>query len=40
MNPRERLHFKILHRIKEGVEADIDEIVTPFESGRAACSRD
>jgi 5-methyltetrahydrofolate--homocysteine methyltransferase len=32
MDPRERLHFKILHRIKEGVEADIDEIVTPFES--------
>ncbi len=31
MNPRERLHFKILHRIKEGVEADIDEIVTPIE---------
>jgi 5-methyltetrahydrofolate--homocysteine methyltransferase len=32
MDPRERLHFKILHRIKEGVDADIDEIVTPVES--------
>ncbi len=30
MNPRERLHYKILHRIKEGVESDIDEIITPF----------
>ncbi len=29
MSPQERLHFKILHRLKEGVDLDIDEIVTP-----------
>jgi 5-methyltetrahydrofolate--homocysteine methyltransferase len=27
MSPEERLHFRILHRYKEGVEADIDEII-------------
>ena len=27
MNPAERLHWRILHRHKEGVEADIDELV-------------
>jgi 5-methyltetrahydrofolate--homocysteine methyltransferase len=27
MTPEERLHYRILHRIKEGVEADIDEIM-------------
>jgi 5-methyltetrahydrofolate--homocysteine methyltransferase len=28
MTPEERLHWRILHRHKEGVEADIDEILT------------
>ncbi len=27
MTPEQRLHWKILHRHKEGVEADIDEII-------------
>lgn len=27
MTPEQRLHWKILHRVKEGVEADIDEII-------------
>ncbi|MDQ2690660.1 MAG: methionine synthase [Chloroflexota bacterium] len=27
MSPEQRLHWKILHRHKEGVEADIDEII-------------
>lgn len=27
MTPQERLHWRILHRHKEGVEADIDEII-------------
>ncbi len=27
MTPEERLHWKILHRFKDGVEADIDEII-------------
>lgn len=27
MSPEERLHWRILHRHKEGVEADIDEII-------------
>jgi 5-methyltetrahydrofolate--homocysteine methyltransferase len=27
MNPEERLHFRILHRLKEGIENDIDEIL-------------
>jgi 5-methyltetrahydrofolate--homocysteine methyltransferase len=28
MSPQERLHWRILHRHKEGVEADIDEILS------------
>jgi len=28
MTPEQRLHWKIVHRKKEGVEADIDEIIT------------
>ncbi len=28
MTPEQRLHWKIVHRHKEGVEADIDEIIT------------
>ncbi|HXF85886.1 MAG TPA: homocysteine S-methyltransferase family protein [Anaerolineales bacterium] len=28
MTPEQRLHWKILHRKKDGVEADIDEIIT------------
>ncbi len=28
MTPEQRLHWKILHRVKDGVEADIDEILT------------
>src|SRR5512140_2432689 len=28
MTPEQRLHWKILHRVKDGVEADIDEIIT------------
>ncbi len=28
MTPEERLHWRIVHRHKEGVEADIDEIIT------------
>ena len=27
MTPQQRLHWRILHRHKEGVEADIDEIL-------------
>ena len=27
MTPEQRLHWKILHRHKDGVEADIDEII-------------
>lgn len=30
MSPGERLHYKILHRIKDDVEIDIDEIVLPI----------
>ena len=29
MTPAQRLHWRILHRHKEGVEADIDEIILP-----------
>ena len=32
MTPGERLHWKIVHRHKEGVEADIDEIVLPVSA--------
>ncbi len=32
MTPQERLHWRILHRHKDGVEADIDEIVARQES--------
>jgi 5-methyltetrahydrofolate--homocysteine methyltransferase len=27
LTPEERLHYRILHRLKEGVESDIDEII-------------
>lgn len=27
MTPEQRLHWKILHRVKDGVEADIDEVI-------------
>jgi 5-methyltetrahydrofolate--homocysteine methyltransferase len=27
MNPRERLHYRIVHRKKEGIEADVDQAV-------------
>ena len=27
MTPEQRLHWRIVHRHKEGVEADIDEII-------------
>ena len=27
MTPEQRLHWKIVHRHKEGVEQDIDEII-------------
>ena len=33
MNPAQRLHWRILHRHKEGVEADIDEIIS--QNGRS-----
>ncbi len=33
MTPAERLHWKILHRVKDDVEVDIDEILNPFPSG-------
>ena len=29
----ERLHWKIVHRYKDGVESDIDELVKPFPAG-------
>lgn len=32
MTPQQRLHWRILHRHKEGVEADIDEIVSNREN--------
>jgi 5-methyltetrahydrofolate--homocysteine methyltransferase len=34
MTPQERLHWRILHRHKEGVEADIDEILS--KNGRVS----
>ncbi|MBL8097713.1 MAG: homocysteine S-methyltransferase family protein [Anaerolineales bacterium] len=38
MTPEQRLHWKILHRVKDGVEADIDEIINrgvlPSPNGR------
>jgi len=34
MAANERLHWKIMHRYKEDVEADIDELVTPPRSAR------
>ena len=37
MTPAERLHWRILHRHKEGVEADIDELIQPGD--RAAQHR-
>ena len=42
MTPEERLHWRIVHRHKEGVEADIDEIInrslthSPSPAGRLA----
>lgn len=33
MTPEQRLHWKILHRVKEGVEADIDEIINREPTG-------
>ena len=39
MTPEQRLHWRILHRHKEGVEADIDEIISrdaPAGGGRLA----
>jgi 5-methyltetrahydrofolate--homocysteine methyltransferase len=35
MTPEQRLHWKILHRHKEGVEADIDEIINREPTGRS-----
>jgi 5-methyltetrahydrofolate--homocysteine methyltransferase len=36
MTPEQRLHWRILHRHKEGVEADIDEILDRYdEEGKA-----
>jgi 5-methyltetrahydrofolate--homocysteine methyltransferase len=32
MTPAERLHWRILHRHKEGVEEDIDEIILPSQT--------
>jgi len=37
MTPEERLHWRILHRHKEGVEADIDEIIER-ECGQGAAA--
>ena len=39
MTPEQRLHWKILHRHKEGVEADIDEIINRERNWRAFCSQ-
>jgi 5-methyltetrahydrofolate--homocysteine methyltransferase len=36
MSPQERLHWRILHRHKEGVEADIDEILEMNPSKQAS----
>ena len=33
MTPEERLHWRIVHRHKEGVEADIDELITLETAG-------
>ncbi|MBL8077101.1 MAG: methionine synthase [Anaerolineales bacterium] len=33
MTPEQRLHWKILHRVKEGVEADVDEIINREPTG-------
>lgn len=38
MTPEERLHWRILHRHKDGVEADIDEVIQR-ESGAGATGR-
>src|SRR5215211_213464 len=34
MTPEQRLHWKIVHRHKEGVEADIDEIINRSRDGQ------
>ena len=34
MTPEQRLHWKIVHRKKEGVEADIDEIINRSRDGQ------
>jgi 5-methyltetrahydrofolate--homocysteine methyltransferase len=34
MSPEQRLHWKIVHRHKEGVEADIDEIINRSRDGQ------
>jgi 5-methyltetrahydrofolate--homocysteine methyltransferase len=34
MTPEERVHWRILHRRREGIEADIDEILERFEAER------
>jgi 5-methyltetrahydrofolate--homocysteine methyltransferase len=36
MTPQQRLHWRILHRHKEGVETDIDEIIAGAADGKAA----
>ena len=35
MTPEQRLHWKILHRHKDGVEADIDEIINRDQPGES-----
>jgi 5-methyltetrahydrofolate--homocysteine methyltransferase len=38
MTPEERLHWRILHRHKEGVDTDIDEILARDEANRSECA--
>ena len=39
MNPAQRLHWRIVHRHKEGVEADIDEIINQPQTPPDALTR-
>ncbi len=39
MNPAERLHWRIVQRHKEGVEADIDELITSLTPGPSPTGR-
>ena len=39
MTAEQRLHWRILHRHKDGVEADIDEILAEHDAATARSTR-